>query len=475
MHYSAEYWNTLNVAERAKTPVAYIRAVHAAFCCAASFSLFCAGGSFRWDKQDRPNGRQDNVIAMMKYLLIIFLCLSSAAKGYGILAGGRPNTFSEGNNAFAGVVNPANAVWIADRMDFGAFWVYQKASLNNRDNNPNFPSGKTSLTHRSRNIFTADAAIHKQVKFDIGSKTYVSSFSLAAYSVPTHVKLGTKKPFPLSGTTPILYRNKINVVSAVFSFKINSSQSIGFTLDYLYFSHLRNGFQRSDNPLRSVSPGNVTNRGTDHSSGIGFSIGWRWNITECLKFGAAWTKKSYCGQYRKYRGFEPHHAKNFIPQTIGAGFSYLFTHKLAGRLEVLWSNLGNLPGANNNILPDGSLNLNKRGSKKSPGPGLQDATYINLGMGYKVNSQLAVGVGFSHRIQLRRSSNFLSHTYTRQAIYNLLSFGANFKYEKHDLFLVLSRGFRNRVSGYMPAQLGGGKFIGEKETTSLSISWGYLY
>lgn len=393
-----------------------------------------------------------------------------------MLAGGRPNAFSEGNNAFAGVVNPANAVWIADRFDLGAFWVNQKSSLNNRDNNPNFPAGKTSFTYKSRNIFTADAALHKQIQLNVGSKAFDTSFTLAAYTVPSVVKIGTKVPLPLSGTTPIRIRNKTNVLSAVFSFKLNAVHSVGFTIDYLYLSHLRNGYQNSDNPRRSVSPGHVTNNGTDHSSGIGCSIGWRWNITERLKFGAAWTKKSYCGQYRKYRGFEPHHAKNFIPQTLGGGFSYRFTQKMAGRLEVLWSNLGNLPNSNNNVFSDGQLNLNKRGSKKSPGPGLQNATYINTGIGYQVNSMLSLGVGFSHRIKRnRRNSNILSHTYTLQTIYNILSIGANIKYEKHELFLVYSHGFRNRVSGFMPPVLGGGRFVGEKENTSFSLSWGYMY
>lgn len=411
----------------------------------------------------------------MKYFLILLL-FGFSDTSFAVLAGGRPNAFSEGNNAFAGVVNPANAVWIADRFDLGIFGVHQKSSLNNRDNNPSFPPGKTDFTYKSRNLFTVDFAIHKQVKLMLGSKIIESSFSLAAYTMPNNVKLRTKIPLPLSGTTPLLVHKKTDVISAVFSFRVNTCHSLGFTIDYLYFSHRRNGFQNSDNPLRSVSPGHVTNNGNDHSSGIGCSIGWRWNISDKLCFGTAWTKKSFCGKFRKYRGFEPHHAKNYIPQSLGGGFSYKFTSRLAGRLEVLWSNLGNLPGANNSIIPDGSLNLNKRGSNKSPGPGLQDATFINLGMGYKINSMISLGSGFSHRINLtRKNSNILSHSYKLQTIYELLSLGANFNFDKHNLFLVYSYGFRNKVSGYMPAVVGGGKFVGEKQNMSLSLSWGYMY
>jgi len=214
----------------------------------------------------------------------------------------------------------------------------------------------------------------------------------------------------------------------------------------------------------------------DHSNGVGLSLGWRWNINESLTFGVAFVKKSYVGQFRKYRGYEPHHAQNYIPETAGAGFTYLFTKKLAGRFEVLWTNLGNLPNANNNVLPDGRLNLNKRGSRKSPGPGLQDATFINMGLGYNVNSMLSVGAGFSHRIKLsRKTSNILSHTYTLQTTYDLLAVGINFKYHQHDFFLTLSHGLKNRRSGFLPDELGSGKLIGKKSYDSLSISWGYLY
>lgn len=395
---------------------------------------------------------------------------------YGTLAGGRPNAFSEGDNAFAGVVNPANAVWIADRFDLGVFGVHQKSSLNNRDNNPGFPPGKVDFTYKSKNLLTADVAIHKQVQFNIDSKTFNTSFSLAAYTMPSVVKLRTKMPIPISGTTPMMLRKRTDVISTVFSLKLNTTQSIGFSIDYVQFSYRRNGYQNSDNALRSVSPGHVTNKGTDHSHGLGLSIGWRWNLTERLRFGAAWTRKSYCGQYRKYRGFEPHHAKNYVPQTFGAGFSYRFNSRVAGRLEVLWSNLGNLPSSNNAVLPGGRLNLHKRGSNKSPGPGLNDATYINVGIGYKVNERLSLGAGFSHRIKLpRKTSNILSHTYTLQTIYETLTLGAKFNYHKHELFLGFSYGFRNEVTGKMPIQLGGGRFKSEKQNTSLSISWGYLY
>ena len=60
---------------------------------------------------------------MIRYLLILNL-FAFYAEAYGALAGGRPNAFSEGQNAFAGIVNPANAVWIADRFNLGAFWTY---------------------------------------------------------------------------------------------------------------------------------------------------------------------------------------------------------------------------------------------------------------------------------------------------------------------------------------------------------------
>lgn len=410
----------------------------------------------------------------LTYALYLSLWAFSARLD-GTLAGGRPNAFSEGQNAFAGVVNPANAVWLPDRIDIGGFWQYQKSSLDNRDNNPRFSLGKTDLTYKTKNLFSADAAVHKQMQAKIGTKQYDYSLSFATYTTPSSVKLHTKRPAPNSGTTPIFVYNKVQATSLIFSFKLTPQHAFGVSVDYFYFSHERNGFQHADNPLRSVSPGNVTNNGRDHSSGIGVTIGWRSNLTKRLSFGTAWVKKSYCGQYRRYRGYEPHHAKNYIPQLIGAGFSYRFTSKIAGRLEMIWSNLGNVPAANNNILPNGKLNLNKRGSSNSPGPGQQDATFINVGVGYKWNAMLSLGASFSHRIRLHKSSNILSHTYTLQTIYDLLSFGANIKYQKHDIFLTASYGFKNRVSGHIPETLGGGHFIGERQTTSLSISWGYLY
>lgn len=414
--------------------------------------------------------------ALIRYLILLNLLALRTTALYATLAGGRPNAFSEGQNAFAGVVNPANAVWIADRIDIGAFWVHQKSSLNNHNNKPLLPPGKVDFTYRTRNLFTEDIAFHKRGKISIGSNQVDGSFSLATYTMPSFVKLRTKMPLPFAGTTPFELRNRIDVITAVFSLKLNSNHSIGISVDYLHFTHRRNGFQNSDNAARSVSPAHVTNKGNDHSGGVGCTIGWRWLIMKDLNFGAAWSKKSYAGRFRRYRGFEPHHARNFTPQLAGAGLSYRFNSKIGGRIEVLWSNQGDLPNANNGVLPDGSLNLNKRGSNQSPGPGLRDATYINIGLGYIVNKVVSLGAGYSHRLRPnRKNTNILSHTYTLQTIYDTISFGTNFVFPKHELFFGITYGFKNIVTGYAPVALGGGKFTGQKQNASFSASWGYKY
>lgn len=407
----------------------------------------------------------------MKRFIIVVLCWMHSI-AYGTLAGGRPNAISGGQNAFAGVVNPANAVWIKDRFDIGLFAVHQKSFLNNRNDNPLFPPGKINLSYKTNYLATGDVAIHKRLK----AGKYEWSISLAYYTTPGYVKLRTKDPFPSAGKTPIFVEAKTQVISSIASFKLNEQHSIGFSLDYFCLSHRRNGFENSDNVLRSVSPGHVTNNGMDHSRGLGLSLGWRWNISKSLTFGLAYVKKSYVGQFRRYRGYEPHHAKNYVPDTVGAGFTYRFTQKIAGRLEALWTGFGNLPNSNNNILPNGKLNTNKRGSDRSPGSGLQDATFINCGLGYKVNSMLSVGAGLSHRIKRSRNSPFIiSHSYIIQTIYDIVAFGVNFTYQRHDFFLTLSHGFENRQSGKMPRELGGGKFSSRKCYDALSIAWGYLY
>lgn len=403
------------------------------------------------------------------FFIILFLNYSSA---YGVLAGGRPNAISGGQNAFAGVVNPANAVWIEDRVDVGGFLVLQNSSFNNLENNPLFPPGKTNLAYKEKTLFTMDLAFHKRFQINCND----CSISLAGYTTPTYSKLRTKKPLFVVGTTPVFVLNKTQVISAIFSFKLNPEHSVGVSLDYFYLSHLRNGFQRSDNPLRSVAPGHVTNNGRDHSGGFGISLGWRWKISNSLFFGAAFIKKSYVGQFRKYKGYEPHFAHNFIPTTAGAGFTYLFSEKIAGRLEVLWTDLGNLPEANNSFLPNGRPNLHKRGSRKSPGAGLQDSTFINLGLGYHINSMWAVGAGFSHRIKYHhKKSNLFSHSYHLQTIYNLLALGVNFKWEQNDFFFTYAHGFENRVSGNLPEILGSTKMIFTRSTNSFSVAWGYLF
>lgn len=411
----------------------------------------------------------------------ITVCLYVALLGtstcaYSTLAGGRPNAFSEGQNAFAGVVNPANAVWIKDRFDMGAYWLHQIANLKNIDGSPSFSTGTIDTTYKAKNSLMGDMAIQKCLKVRLGDYSYDLSTTLATYTTPSLTKIRMQYPLPNIGSTPIQVYNQVRVFSLVLSLKTSSQHSFGISLDLFQCTHKRNGFQKADNLLRSVSPGHVTNNGYDHSKGVGLTIGWRWNITESFCFGMAWVKKSYLGQYRKYRGYEPQHARNYFPQTIGAGFRYRFSSKLAGRLEVVWSNFGNTPQANDNFLAHGAPNIHRRGSKHSPGPGLQDATFVNCGLGYKWNEIFSTGLGFSHRIKLaHKNPSFLSHTYTHGTIYELLSLGANFKHQKHDLFFSLAYGFKNSVTGTLPKATGGGRMTANKRICTCSFSWGFLY
>ena len=150
----------------------------------------------------------------MQFMLAFSLISASVES---TLAGGRPNSISGGQNAFAGVVNPANAVWIEDRFDIGFFGVHQRSSFDNQDNNPLFPPGKTNQAYKVGILTTADAAIHKRTHI----KNHECSFSLATYITPGYAKVRTKEPLPLTGTTPISVENKTQVFSSIFSLKFN--------------------------------------------------------------------------------------------------------------------------------------------------------------------------------------------------------------------------------------------------------------
>ena len=216
----------------------------------------------------------------MFWFVIGLLLFSSQADGF--LAGGRPNSFSGGINAFAGISNPANAVLIPDRWDVGFYWIHQKSNFNNFDNNFRLPPGKTDTSYHKKNIFTYDAAITRQIKIP---KLEAASVGLAFYFAPNPTAIQTKESIPFLGTTPFGVRKQTRVISGIFSFKLNQSHSFGLSVDYFFLSYSREGNQNTDNPERSVSPGNVTNNGTDHSSGPGISLGWHWKISSKLSLG----------------------------------------------------------------------------------------------------------------------------------------------------------------------------------------------
>ena len=95
-----------------------------------------------------------------------------------------------------------------------------------------------------------------------------------------------------------------------------------------------NGLQNFDNPLFSDSPRHVTNRDYDYLSDVGFTLGWRDQLADCLGVGASYQPETHMRRFKKYEGFIANDWKFSIPSNIIVGLAYRITPRTVVALDV---------------------------------------------------------------------------------------------------------------------------------------------
>ncbi len=92
------------------------------------------------------------------------------------------------------------------------------------------------------------------------------------------------------------------IVAPSTAWQFAPGHSIGIAPLFAYQRFKAEGLQAFDNPGFSSSPGNVTNRGYDDSTGWGVRVGYYGRVTPGVAVGVAYTSKVSMGTFDKYKG-----------------------------------------------------------------------------------------------------------------------------------------------------------------------------
>jgi long-chain fatty acid transport protein len=240
------------------------------------------------------------------------------------------------------------------------------------------------------------------------------------------------------------------VVAPTLAWRFRPDHSIGISPLFGYQRFKAEGLQAFAG--LSTSPGDVTNRGYDSSTGWGVRVGYYGQLTPQLAIGATYQSKISMGKFDKYKGLFADSGGFDIPSNWGLGVAFkpMPAWLLALDYErISYSDVKSVNNPSNLILNcaggDPSACL---GGSNGAGFGWQDVDVIKIGVQYELNAQWTLRAGYNHSDNPIRASDVTINILAPGVVRDHATAGATWKWDaQNELSTAFMYAFNNSVQG----------------------------
>jgi long-chain fatty acid transport protein len=256
------------------------------------------------------------------------------------------------------------------------------------------------------------------------------------------------------------------------AYRVSPRQSLGVSLVYAYQRFSADGLQGFAGS--SSAPGNLSNQGTDTSTGWGVRIGWTGEISDSVTLGATYASRINASAFSKYKGLFADGGDFDIPENYGVGIAVKATPKLTLAADVQQINYGQIKAVANPL--SNLLSGNLLGAANGPGFGWRDATVYKFGASYDYSKDLTLRAGFSTTRQPIPASETFFNILAPGVIERNLTLGATWTLaNKAELSLSYLHALSKTVNGAgsIPGLFGGGEANLKMHQNSLGIAYGW--
>jgi long-chain fatty acid transport protein len=326
-------------------------------------------------------------------LAALFLPLTAHATngyfshGYGIKAQGQAGVgIAWAQDSLAAATNPAGTAEVGDRLDLGLTWFAPRRSADIAGNA--FGADASYTGDGKKNFFVPE----------IGYATQLSPSLAAGVAVYGNGGLNTQyndNPYGRFGATGTAGVNLEQLfISPSLAWKPAPDQSLGVALNIAYqrFSAKGIGFFGGF----SSNPSNVSDKGTDTSTGAGLRLGWVGTVGPGLTLGVTWASKVR-GKFDDYSGLFSDGGRFDVPENYGVGLALRPTADWTVGADVQTIKYSRVAAVGNSIAS--LLQGVPLGAANGPGFGWRDVTVYKLALSHQLNPALTLRAGYSHARQ----------------------------------------------------------------------------
>ena len=327
--------------------------------------------------------------------------------GYGMKAKGMGGAATAmAIDTFGGANNPAGMVWVGDRLDIGVDLFMPERSAS-RQGSTGFGGAYDGASESGSNYFLIPEFGYNKLinpNLSLGVTVYGNGGMNTDYNPGLAGGGAAFAPSCAGAPSNLLFGcGKLGVdlmqliIAPTASYKINANHSIGVSPLLGYQRFKVDGLQAFDEMGFSSSPGNVTNKGYDDSTGWGVRIGWLGKLSDNVSVGAAYSSKMRMSAFDKYKGLFAEGGDFDIPENYNIGIAVKATPQTTLAFDIQqinYSDVKSIANAVSNSLV--APPANGLGSTNGSGFKWRDQTVYKLGIEYAYSNDLILRAGYNY-------------------------------------------------------------------------------
>lgn len=323
--------------------------------------------------------------------------------GFGIKAEGMGGAaIATANDAFAGVNNPAAAMFAGSRMELGGTIFSPDRSASRTGG----PMGMLDFSERSdRRAFLVPEFGYNAVlsdKMAVGLTVYGNGGMNSTYPGGSTMcaNFGTNPPTPVQGMNGLCGQGKLGVdlmqliVAPTLAYQVAPGHALGVSPLFVLQRFEAYGLQGFTQPMMpgmpaaSTLPGQTTNNGKDSSTGVGVRLGYMGKLNDKVSVGASYSPEISMKRMEKYAGLFAEQGKFNIPANYGVGAAFQVTPAVQLAVDYTRINYSKVPAIGN---PAG-FNM---GASNGGGFGWTDVETLKVGVQWQMNAKTTLRFGIN--------------------------------------------------------------------------------
>lgn len=353
-------------------------------------------------------------------------------------------------DALAAATNPAGTGEAGDRVDLGLTWFAPSRSADIVGNA--FGPDAHYSGDGKKNFFIPEFGVQRRLSNTLaaGLAVYGNGGMNTQYDANPYARFGG------NGTAGVNLEQLF--ITPSLAWKASDSHTLGLALNLAYQRFAAQGVGVFAG--FSSAPANVSDQGTDSTTGAGVRLGWRGTLAPGLVLGATWASKIH-GRFSKYRGLFADGGGFDVPENYGLGLAWQAAKDwtVAADVQTIrYSQVGSVGNSVASLFQGAAL-----GASHGPGFGWRDVTAVKLGAEHQLQAGWVLRAGLSHANQPVPAGETFFNILAPGVVQDHLSLGATWALTgSGEVSAFYTRGFGKTVNGAgsippgLPAQGGFG-------------------